>query len=280
MNLKYNETEVVKALKEIPREKPAENYKPYHLDTYSHLEDVENYRFVADVIRLLKDTRARMVFSTNTITLKRNLAIFSLIYLSACRTSEMIGLTGNNIKVYKNEMSKYFVRINLKNLKNQNAKRKNIIFPYKFNKQEFKIFKLFLRYYIKRIKPWLAKYNITWKQWLIRSDKIDKDKMAKLEAELSQVYIFTEIKKNTKELNRPNDKPLSRQTINNMFNNYVKHNPHFFRKLRATHLYNIYGFRLKQLQRYLGHSNIKSSTPYTYIDIGGIENNFIEVDPK
>lgn len=270
---------IFRDLKQVPKKKPNENYQPYHLPTYSTLLDVENYRFVADVIRLFRDARAKMTMEKDRWELTRNLAIFALSYLTASRSSETIELKANDIMIYKNELGKYFVRVTMPNKKNKNAKVKYLIFPYNFNRQEFKIVKLYLKYYIILIKPVLNRYNVSWKQFIVRSEEIPKNDLENIESELQLQPMFVRIgqEDNKKYYSKAS---LSRQYVNKIFNKYIGHNPHFFRKLRATHLYAIYGFRLKQLQKYMGHANIKSSTPYTYIDPTGVENNFIETDPK
>lgn len=57
---------------------------------------------------------------------------------------------------------------------------------------------------------------------------------------------------------------------------YVKINPHFFRKLRASHLLEYYGFDVKALQQYLGWSSVLSSEPYLRISKSGIKQNYLK----
>lgn len=274
--------EFIKDLKGIKLNKPYNNYKKYHTSTYSTLEDVENYRFVADVVNTIRDSIVRQKQDDwDKVKIKRNTALFSLAYLTAARASELVEITLRDIYVYKNELSKYFVRVRLLNTKNKRSKIKNVIFPYSFNKQEYKIFTYVLKWWIYVSKPILKKYDVSWKEYIVRSEKIPKEKMELLDAEMGAKPLFSRItiNKQAKKITIYSNF-LSRTSAYTLFSKYINHNPHFFRKLRATHLYSIYGFRLKQLQKYLGHSNIKSSTPYTYIDPSGMENNFIEVDPK
>ena len=274
--------EFFKDLKSIKLDKPYNNYKKYHTSTYSTLEDVENYRFVADVVNTIRDSIVKQKQDNwDIVKIKRNTALFSLAYLTAGRASELTYITLKDVYVYKNELSKYFVRVRLPNAKNRQSKVKNIIFPYNFNKQEYKIFIYVLKWWIYVSKSILNRYGVSWKEYIIRSEKIPREKMELLDAEMGAKPLFSRITINKSEKKITIYSTfLSRTSAYTLFSKYINHNPHFFRKLRATHLYSIYGFRLKQLQKYLGHSNIKSSTPYTYIDPSGMENNFIEVDPK
>lgn len=270
---------LVKEISKIKPEKPAENYKPYHAPSYSSLAEVEDYRFVVDILNLLKDAKSKVALDVkHDKHLKRNMALFSLGYLTASRVTELINIKLSDITVYKNEYSKWFVRVKLINLKNKKAPKKNVIFPYDFNKTEFKIFKYVLKYWIIYMKPFCHKYNISWKDVITKSDKIPLDIKDKLELYTKSRYMFCPIKKGKDSIYHfINNKPLARDTVHRYFDKYVGHNSHFFRKVRATHLYNIYGFKLKQLQKFLGHSDIRSSTPYTFIDTGGMESNFSEV---
>jgi len=68
----------------------------------------------------------------------------------------------------------------------------------------------------------------------------------------------------------------SQQAIYNMTTRYTGINPHFFRKLRASHLLEYYGFDIKPLQQYLGWSSVLSSEPYLKISKAGIKKNYLQ----
>jgi len=269
----------VREVSQIKKPKPKENYTPYHLPTYSTLAEVENYRFVVDVLNLLKETRSKMVWKVPTPPAReRNLAMFAIAYLTASRATEIAEIKLSDVMLYKNEASRWFVRVTLKNRKNKKEKIKNVIFPYNFNKTEYRIFKFFLKWWIRGVRPLSKKYGVSWKKIITKSDKIPRDVRSKIDHYTHNRYIFSKIRR-TKEgyFKVLNKTFLRRKYVHLFFTKFVGHNSHFFRKVRATHLYNIYGFKLKQLQKYLGHSDIKSSTPYTYIDSVGMENNFLDV---
>lgn len=69
---------------------------------------------------------------------------------------------------------------------------------------------------------------------------------------------------------------LPQQAIYNMTTRYCGINPHFFRKLRASHLLEYYGFDIKPLQQYLGWSSVLSSEPYLMISKAGIKKNYMQ----
>lgn len=71
-------------------------------------------------------------------------------------------------------------------------------------------------------------------------------------------------------------KKISRITAYLIFRKIVKTNPHFFRKIRASHLLEYYGFDAKMLQQYLGWSSIISSEPYLKISKFGIKARYME----
>lgn len=268
----------VREISRIKRPKKYSNYKPYHLPSYSPLSEVENYRFVVDIYNLLKEARSKMVWDINSpANRERNLAMFAISYLTASRATEIAELKLSDIILYKNEASKWFVRVTLKNRKNRKEKIKNVIFPFNFNKTEHRIFRFFLTWWIRCIRPISNKYNISWKKIITKSDKIPREIRDKIEFYTSNRYVFSPVRRSkTGHYKVNNTKPIGRNYIHVYFSRFIGHNSHFFRKVRATHLYNIYGFKLKQLQKFLGHSDIKSSTPYTYIDSVGMENNFLE----
>lgn len=72
------------------------------------------------------------------------------------------------------------------------------------------------------------------------------------------------------------NKRISRTTAYLIFKRIVKTNPHFFRKIRASHLLEYYGFDAKMLQQYLGWSSIISSEPYLKISKFGMKNKYME----
>jgi integrase len=268
----------VSEISQIKKPKMYGNYKPYHLPTYSSLSVVENYRFVVDILNLLKEARSRMVFTThNMVNVEKILAIFSISYLTGSRASEVAEIKLSDVMFYRNESNKWFVRVKLVNRKNKKEMVKNVIFSYDFNKTEHRIFRYFLKWWIRCIKPISNKYGVSWKKIITKSDKIPKDLRLKIENYTNNRYVFSHIRK-TKEgyYKLLNKKSISRNSIHIYFTKHLGHNSHFFRKVRATHLYSIYGFKLKQLQKYLGHSDVRSSTPYTYIDSVGMEKNFLE----
>jgi site-specific recombinase XerD len=69
---------------------------------------------------------------------------------------------------------------------------------------------------------------------------------------------------------------ICRTTAYLIFKRIVKTNPHFFRKLRASHLLEYYGFDAKMLQQYLGWSSIISSEPYLKISKFGMKARYME----
>lgn len=69
---------------------------------------------------------------------------------------------------------------------------------------------------------------------------------------------------------------LPQQSVYNHITKYVGINPHFFRKLRASHLLEYYGFDIKPLQQYLGWSSVLSSEPYLRISKSGIKKSYLQ----
>jgi len=201
---------------------------------------------------------------------------FALSYLLALRVSELNKITLADISIYKTETSKIFLRVRTRNLKNGKMPIKNLITPFNLNGQEKKIIKKALAQYIYLINPILKKYGYTWKQWIARSPKIpliEKDEITK---ELSNIYMYPSSVSNSEKFKL--HKNISRVGMWKAYSRYVNKNPHFFRKLRATHLYNIYQFSLKELQRFMGHSDVRSSTPYTLVNLTNIENKFLDAE--
>lgn len=72
------------------------------------------------------------------------------------------------------------------------------------------------------------------------------------------------------------DTPLRQTAIYNNTTRYVGINPHFFRKLRASHLLEYYGLGVKELQQYLGWSSVLSSEPYLRISKAGIKKSYLQ----
>jgi integrase len=58
---------------------------------------------------------------------------------------------------------------------------------------------------------------------------------------------------------------LTSYSIYRICNRYFKFNPHFLRKLRASHLRAYYKFDSQELKRYMGWSSIISATPYLHV---------------
>ena len=69
---------------------------------------------------------------------------------------------------------------------------------------------------------------------------------------------------------------LSRQAVYNMTTKYIGINPHFFRKLRASHLLEYYELDVKALQQYLGWASVLSSEPYLRISKAGIKKKYLQ----
>lgn len=76
--------------------------------------------------------------------------------------------------------------------------------------------------------------------------------------------------------NRKHNKKMDRATAYRIFIKVLKFNPHFFRKLRASHLLEYFGFDPKMLQQYLGWSSIISSEPYLKISKQGMMKRYLE----
>jgi site-specific recombinase XerD len=69
---------------------------------------------------------------------------------------------------------------------------------------------------------------------------------------------------------------LNQRTIYSTTTRFTGINPHFFRKLRASHLLEYYGFDVKALQQYLGWSSVLSSEPYLRISKSGIKKSYLQ----
>lgn len=81
-------------------------------------------------------------------------------------------------------------------------------------------------------------------------------------------YLFTTNSKTNKRMNRT--------TAYRIFIKVFKSNPHFFRKLRASHLLEYFKFDAKMLQQYMGWANIISSEPYLKISKQGMMKRYLE----
>ena len=71
-------------------------------------------------------------------------------------------------------------------------------------------------------------------------------------------------------------KKICRTTAYLIFKRIVKSNPHFFRKLRGSHLMEYYGLTPKELQQFMGWATFSSSEPYILISKFGMKNRYME----
>lgn len=69
---------------------------------------------------------------------------------------------------------------------------------------------------------------------------------------------------------------LSQQAIYWTTTQYIGLNPHFFRKLRASHLMEYFDFTPKELQQYIGWASFVSSEPYVILSKSGIKKSYLQ----
>jgi integrase len=80
-------------------------------------------------------------------------------------------------------------------------------------------------------------------------------------------YMFT--------THKSKNKRMQRSTAYRIFCKTLKANPHFFRKLRASHLLEHFNFDAKMLQQYMGWATIISSEPYLKVSTIGIKRKYM-----
>ena len=66
-----------------------------------------------------------------------------------------------------------------------------------------------------------------------------------------------------------------RSTLTKYINSTFGMNTHMFRKIRLTHLNIHYGFGPKEIEKFAGHSDLKSSEPYLRIGTRDFESRMV-----
>ena len=72
------------------------------------------------------------------------------------------------------------------------------------------------------------------------------------------------------------NKKISRVQAYHIFTKVFRRNPHFLRKVRATHLLEYYMLDAKMLQQYIGWANFVSSEPYIRLSQTSIKKRYME----
>jgi len=211
--------------------------KRKHSVYYKKLSDVMDYKLsnVVRIFNLLPKIIKNRVPNADQKAIDRNIAIFSALYITGGRASEVATIQLKDI-TFENG----WIYIRLNNRKNKKNPRKEIM-------ANLEIEKVFL-------KPLVTYYQY-------RSSMVED----------YEVPLFPLIK-NGQEYNVCN----SQQGIYYTITKYMGVNPHFLRKLRASHLLEYYGFDIKPLQQYLGWSSVLSSEPYLMISKAGIKKNYLQ----
>lgn len=227
----------------------------YHSKHYQSLEDVHQYRKVADVKYLLMSAEQAMKKAGYTPTqVKTYSAFFSLQFLTAGRLSEVYDIKLKNIYV-KKESGQWFLFVLMPNRKSRKTTKK-ISLIWIDNPAE--------RLFVNRVMSYIKyRYNIL----EISKDKHNKvmqKKLPEIASVIGEELLFINP---TPKIH----KKLYRMLLTKQYNQFFKINTHFVRSLRASILVNQYNFSSKELQKFLGHTTIVSSEPYINLDINKIK---------
>lgn len=219
----------------------------HHSDYYKTLADTDEWRFIRDVKELvLKSEYFMHKDNQKELVILRNMAIGSMLYITAGRVSEVTNLKIKDLKIYENKLHFRYMSVYLQNKKNRTQKfKKNIA---NFKNEKFFIDVIY-KYYRQRVK--LADPNVNAKKLIYGMYENDDHINDVLELPL-----FVNIKTLGK---------YTRDSIRKMTTKYYKVNSHTFRKIRLTHLVRHYNMSAKEIQKFAGHSSIISAEPYINI---------------
>jgi integrase len=208
-----------------------------HSPYYLTLDDVIDYK-LSDLVRLWN--RMPNIIKKNRPNAKEKIVNRNLALISALYITGGRASEVSEIKLKDISFEDSWIYIRLINRKNKINKRKEIIADYEIEKPFIK---------------WLVKY------YHYRINQTDD----------LETYLFP-MMQGDKEYNAP----LGQDAIYRNTTRYVGINPHFFRKLRASHLLEYYGLGVKELQQYLGWSSVLSSEPYLRISKAGIKKSYLQ----
>lgn len=227
----------------------------YHSEHYQTLEDVHQYRKVADVKYLLMSAEQEMKKAGYTpIQVNTYSAFFSLQFLTAGRLSEVYDTKLKHIYV-KKEAGQWFLFVLMPNRKSRKSKKKiSLIWI------ENPVERIFVNRVISYIK---YRYNIL-EIPKSQHTKVMKKKLPEVEPIIGEEPLFLNPTPKV-------HKKLYRMALTKQYNQFFKINTHFVRSLRASILVNQYNFTPKELQKFMGHTNIVSSEPYINLDINKIK---------
>jgi integrase len=255
----YTSSNDVKVRKKLAR---SNKLALHHGKHYKPLDAVEGYKTVADIKIWLEEGESKMIARNVTPDLiTRNLGAFCLAYLSAARLGEYTQLQMNDFKIIETYRGSFLV-IRLPNLKHPKIHIKHTIIAlanesfftkYIFDYYNLRLIQLNIKIPMKYLLNRNKYYNT------LSQDKINKIKTIN-KLFNNQPFFVSRFQK-----------PLKYRGLIYMFNRYFDCNAHFLRHVRASMLLNLYGFNLKQLQFYLGHSMVSSSEPYLKVDSSNIE---------
>ena len=210
---------------------------PKHSAYYHFLDDVMDYK-LSDLVRLWN--RMPNIIKKNRPNAKEKIVNRNLALISALYITGGRASEVSEIKLKDISFEDSWIYIRLINRKNKINKRKEIM-------ADFDIEKPFIK--------WLVKY------YHYRINQTDD----------LETYLFPMMQGEVEY-----DTPLRQTAIYNNTTRYVGINPHFFRKLRASHLLEYYGLGVKELQQYLGWSSVLSSEPYLRISKSGIKKSYLQ----
>lgn len=210
---------------------------PKHSASYHFLDDVMDYK-LSDLVRLWN--KMPNIMRKNRPKSNEKIINRNLALISALYITGGRASEVAEIKLKDISFEDSWIYIRLINRKNKINKRKEIM-------ADFDIEKPFIK--------WLVKY------YHYRINQTDD----------LETYLFPMMQGEVEY-----DTPLRQTAIYNNTTRYVGINPHFFRKLRASHLLEYYGLGVKELQQYLGWSSVLSSEPYLRISKAGIKKSYLQ----
>jgi len=219
----------------------------HHSEYYKTLADTDEWRFIKDVKNLILKAEYFMhKAKQKEPIILRNMAIGSMLYITAGRVSEMPSIKIKDLKIYENRLHFKYLSVYLINKKNRTQKfKKNIA---NFKNEKFFIDVIY-KYYRYRVK--LADPNINAKK-LIYGMYENNDHIN----DILELPFFIET---------IHHKAYARDSIRKMTTRFYKMNSHTFRKIRLTHLVRHYNMSAKEIQNFAGHSSIESAEPYINI---------------
>ncbi|HRT03523.1 MAG TPA: site-specific integrase [Candidatus Diapherotrites archaeon] len=215
-----------------------EHKKHNHTPEFHTLDEVPDFK-LSTLVKLwnnLPKIIKKRYPFIETCNYYRDLAILSALYITGGRSAEIVGIRLQDITIEDG-----WLYIRLPNKKNKRQKSKVIV-------ANIDIEHIFIKYLV-----YYYEYRL------------------KEVSDLSTPLFPKFTKKRMKET-----EALLPAAVYKIATRCISINPHFFRKIRASHLLEYYNFDVKALQQYMGWSSIISSEPYLIISKAGLKKNYMQ----